>query len=521
MKRRLVLCLIALMVCLAPFLGAMATGVDYTIADKLLRQIEAGSGFRGTLTMELNAPEGSGDKATITTKPVSLDVSYIAVKPNEIGNTPGEKRLTLSTTETEDAKAQTLAQLSISGGQVLLSGLMPDEGWLSLGDSEKSAISAAADTALSDTPMPALIGYLAPMLLLNEGDSWELEDTLDAYLTKVDLWLEGYRESTEMGKLSDGTTTVEVSYQIPAPAIKAQLKQLIMDALADVGLTTILASHMSKDDASLLLNPRLQDFYFDAVDDLPISGMMVVDRAYTLTGETLRLSISLPMYDKTAGAVTAKYERAKGENDQPDMEKLTLEGEKQRLALSYTAYQTLTGVTVYQGSILRQGIGEDEARKLLALSFSLTHQSVTSVGEEGKDELKHDFELSIAPDTSVTASGEREEITPLDIKASLLFSGRSANNVATELTMNATVSSDTLPQTMTISLTGKTVTPWTPEKISGQSIATLSAMTSEQRDAMLLHAGVKLMTVLTPSLSIGSDLADWAQGFIGAPQAAQ
>ena len=43
-----------------PF-GAVAeavTGTDYTVGDKLLRQLQAGSGFSGTLTVESTAVAG-------------------------------------------------------------------------------------------------------------------------------------------------------------------------------------------------------------------------------------------------------------------------------------------------------------------------------------------------------------------------------------------------------------------------------------------------------------------------------
>ena len=53
------------------------------------------------------------------------------------------------------------------------------------------------------------------------------------YLTKIDIWLEGYRQGVEMTTLDDGTSAMEIAYRLPPAAVKSQLKQLIVDLMND------------------------------------------------------------------------------------------------------------------------------------------------------------------------------------------------------------------------------------------------------------------------------------------------
>lgn len=499
--KRLLICILTVMVCLAP-MASCATGVDYTIAEKLFRQIEAGSGFRGTLTLEIAAPDGGS--STVTNKPVELDVSYISVKPNALTGATGEKRLAL----TIPGEDKSLAELSVMQSRVAFTGKGLEDKWYALGESREGAVAMAAGTALEDTPMPALLKFIAPIVLLGSGDGIDLSAALDPYLTKLDLWLEGYRQSAQMGRLEDGTSTMEVSYQIPPQAIKAQLKQLIMDVLSDGELLGVLGGFLSDSDAALMLNPSLQDFYFSAVDALDLSDMMLVDRSYTLTGETLNLSITLPLYDSASGDVAVKYERTTGEGeDDPDTEKLTLESEKQSLSISYQAYQSMTGTSVYQGSLQKLALGDAAiGKKPLAIGFTLTHKQTQYISDDGKDALTHDIEFSLRQEAM--EGEDTEPVTPVDVSAAITFQGRNANNAATEMDLRATITSEEFPQTITVSLKGKTAAPWSITQIPDNKVTKLASLSEAASDKALSAAIADGASTLLTYLTLGEDVKD-------------
>lgn len=83
--------------------------------------------------------------------------------------------------------------------------------------------------------MPSIAGFVLPVLTTLQDQSDDLSDVLSAYTTRIDLWIEGYRQNAVLGKLADGTTTMEVQYAVSPAAIKAQLKQMVLDLLSDTG----------------------------------------------------------------------------------------------------------------------------------------------------------------------------------------------------------------------------------------------------------------------------------------------
>lgn len=122
---------------------------------------------------------------------------------------------------------------------------------------------------------------------LNTPDEW-LAPALETCLTRMDIWMEGYRGSTELGKLEDGTGTVSTQYRIAPSNVKAQLKQLILDVLADDDLIQRLKNHFGEEQAAQYLNPEWQPYYFAAVDALPLEGDLVIDRRVSLKASCWR-----------------------------------------------------------------------------------------------------------------------------------------------------------------------------------------------------------------------------------------
>lgn len=72
------LCLL-LVLALALPAAALADTEDYTVAGKLLKQLWAGSGFSGTLSLNEQNNQGDG----LWQKPAVVNVDYIYVRPTE------------------------------------------------------------------------------------------------------------------------------------------------------------------------------------------------------------------------------------------------------------------------------------------------------------------------------------------------------------------------------------------------------------------------------------------------------
>ena len=274
MKKRWLGLLAAILLAVSPVLLAGASA-ESALLYKLQRQLSAGSGLKGTVTATgLDGLDG-----------LSLDVKYILQKAQSQLTlsllSGGEELLKAALYGQEDALA---IDAGLSTGKLYgISG-----GWESLLGSLM-----AGEAANGQAPLyTALYSILFPE---DEKLAEKLSGATAPYLIKVDLWMQGFAGSPALTKDQAGVTVMEVSYRIPAAALKAELKQLLVDLLADKTLLPLLWGQMAQEQANLFLNPALQAFYFQAVDALALEGEITMLRRVSTAGQLLETSVSLPI----------------------------------------------------------------------------------------------------------------------------------------------------------------------------------------------------------------------------------
>ncbi len=544
--RILILCLALALLPAAAAAEALTEPV-YTIAEKMLKQLEMGSGFTGTLTVESVAVPGREGEAYTTLKPVTLDGTFIYVREDLAAKKPAESRVTLALVEGD--KQQATAELAMRSGALYLRASLAGEGWYTVGSDmlaanasagalaadgtagtsacQGGAMAEAAQGLLSGAAMPGAAAFARGISSqLRTVDTAKLATLLDTYTTKIDLWIEGYRQNTQLGKGQDGATTMQIDYQIPAAAVKAQLKQLLIDLLADTELTALLAKALPDGWAERYLDPAMQAYYFYAVDQLPLAGEMAIHRTLSLRGDTLALSLALPYYDSQGGACTLRYDRAKGTGDLLDENTVVLESQALLLRLSYQSYETLTGATVYQGTLLRQPLGaqtyevtadadtESAGGKALSTAFTFSLRQATATDAEGMQTQSIDAELRLTPDYTPEEAGDEpvaptaEQATqymvfePLDFALTAAFSSGQAKNASTAFTCTITCAGDTLPQVVTLAFSGKTRGKWTPDTLDTTAATALNGMDAAALSALLAQTGIRGGLVLLPYLGL-------------------
>lgn len=507
MKRflSLMLALVCLLCFATPAAAMEADAEDYTVAGKLLKQLWAGSGFSGTLSIELAAKEGA--QAASTLKPIVLDVNYIYVRPTAAET--AEHRADVTLMDGEAATSAAHAQVKDGALAVQADVLSPD--WYSFGPAGQAAdgesvTGGAKEALLKQTGMPSLTA--AGLELLWKLKNVEgLEDALATYLTRVDLWIENYRQDTVLGKLADGTTTMEVHYTVGPAAIKAQAKQLILDLLSDQTVLGVLQQALGEELSGRLLNPNLQSYYFAAVDELPLTDSLTISRTVSLKGDTLALHLSLPLYDTQAGNVTLRYDRASGEGDLPDENAVGLESDTRAITLTYQEYSSMTGVRVIQGSFESEPRGADaysvegeqtQAQKKLALSFSLKQQESESKDGEGRDVYDYEAELTLKPEAT---GDDAADFPATEAVLSAQFASKELKAAATDMNAKLTLGGEGWNQTLTLTLEGRTRKKWDPETLTEDRIY-VSQMTQEDIAALLPGAALRGMALMAEYLSL-------------------
>ena len=505
------LCLLMCLTCLLlPAAHASeANGEDYTVAGKLIKQLWAGSGFSATVSVEVAAKEGT--QAMSTLKPIVMDVSYIYVRPT--ATETAEHRADVVLMDGENALSAAHAQLKDGALAVQADVISPD--WYSFGEAPLQEGEAAAggdlleplgESLLAQTGMPALASFAGQAAALLHGADG-LEDVLESYLIRMDLWIEGYRQNAVLDKLEDGTTTMSVYYDVPPVAIKSQAKQMVLDLLSDQVTLARLQEAAGEELSQLLLNPSLQSYYFSAIDALPLASNMTIGRTVSLEGDTLELHLSLPLYDAEGGEVTLRYDRTRGEGDLPDDNTISLESDLRAISLTYQEYSSMTGVRVIQGTLTSEPRGTDaftvedgvpaDAQKTLALSFSLKQQESETKDDELRDVYTYDATLNLE------SEGEGDAyvaIPATEITLASTFVSKELKSAATDMEATVTLGGDAWDQTYTVTITGRSRQKWEPEELSPDRIY-VSRMTETDVTSLLPGAALRFAALMADFLT--------------------
>ena len=463
-----------------------ACAEDYTVAEKLYKQLWAGSGFSGTLSVEIDSP------AFQTSRPVTLNADYIYVREAE-GVIP-EHRLDLTLLDGE--KATSAAYLQLREGTLSFQADVLSPDWFAFSTAAHTATAAEKLAQAADqTGAPAL----SQLLLAGAAavrDNTELANALEPYLTRIDLWIEGYRQDAVLSKLDEETTVMQVHYLLTPAAIKAQVKQLVVDVLNDEKLLPLLAQEMTEEQAALYLNPVLQNWYFDAVDALPFPGDLTLSRTLALTGETLELHLSLPMYDAQAGVVTLSYDRTQGAGDLPDENVIRLESADKVIALTWQEYSSMTGVQVMQGTLTSQPVQDfsvdETTSQTIAVGFTLKRSVSETMDQEGRDVYTCDYALTLAPQEGSDLTFEETELS-----MSAQFISKPVKSAATGVTAQLSVAKgDT---SVSLRFDGASRKKWEPEAVPQGTLIT--GWTDEAVAALLPGAAIRGLAVLSGFLA--------------------
>ena len=505
------LCLLMCLTCLLlPAAHASeANGEDYTVAGKLIKQLWAGSGFSATVSVEVAAKEGT--QAMSTLKPIVMDVSYIYVRPT--ATETAEHRADVVLMDGENALSAAHVQLKDGALAVQADVISPD--WYSFGEAplQEGEAEAGADllvqlgeSLLAQTGMPALASFAGQAAALLHGADG-LEDVLESYLIRMDLWIEGYRQNAVLDKLEDGTTTMSVYYDVPPVAIKSQAKQMVLDLLSDQVTLARLQEAAGEELSQLLLNPSLQSYYFSAIDALPLASNMTIGRTVSLEGDTLELHLSLPLYDAEGGEVTLRYDRTRGEGDLPDDNTISLESDLRAISLTYQEYSSMTGVRVIQGTLTSEPRGTEaftvedgvpaDAQKTLALSFSLKQQESETKDDELRDVYTYDATLNLE------SEGEGDAyvaIPATEITLASTFVSKELKSAATDMEATISLGGDAWDQTYTVTITGRSRQKWEPEELSPDRIY-VSRMTETDVASLLPGAALRFAALMADFLT--------------------
>lgn len=112
------------------------------------------------------------------------------------------------------------------------------------------------------------------------------------YETKIGVWINGY--ATFSTGMDGNTAYTQLACAIPAQAVKAQIKQLMVDFFEDEDLLSALREVFTAQEAAYFLQPAMMHTFFSIIDQVDMEGNLEIVRRYDTQGNSLLDRISLP-----------------------------------------------------------------------------------------------------------------------------------------------------------------------------------------------------------------------------------
>ena len=293
MKRGIALLLSALLLLAA----VPALAEDYTLAEKFYQQAVKESAYRGTATLSVSGA-GSGAIDTALWNALKSLAPRLSLSL-EHSTTPymdeGQAALTLALDGNPDAKFTYMYDEQLMAfSSTLLGG-------------DHVFYSAARDWDLTEL-LESLISdgsawppvWQMVLAIENAPEAWKTraESRIAVYKTKLNLWLNGYAQFST-GRDGD-TMYSQLACTIPAQALKAEIKQLMVDFYNDAELLSLLKEVVSAKEAAAYLQPAVMNTLFTMLDGMQMTGDLEVVQRYDISASPLLIQLSVPFGDSGA-----------------------------------------------------------------------------------------------------------------------------------------------------------------------------------------------------------------------------
>ena len=460
MKRGIALLLAALLLLTA----ASAVAEDNTLAYKFYQQAVKESAYRGAVTLSAS---GTGSamidpslwEALKSLAPrLSLSIEHATTPDRD----EGQATLTLSLDGKTSAKFTYLYDETLQAfSGTFLGG---DSAYYSAARSW-SLTELLAGLLREDQTWPSVWQMI--YAIENAPEEWKTraESRVNVYKTKLNLWMNGYAKFTA-GR--DGETLYsQLACAIPAQAVKAEIKQLMVDFYNDSELLTLLREVVSAREAAAYLSPSMMNALFSMLDSLRLTGDVEVVRRYDAMGNALLDRVSLPFGESsqiTFLNIACAYEDggqnwsvAGGLNNGTEFEVSCL----------------LTEETIYTGSV-RLVLPEDEeagfvvsdtaARKTIAFDDNLNWEPGEDVYTLATDRFSREIKGSLL------IKPKEGNLPEQSVTLELNMSSGSSKRSATQLNGNLTWRDLDSGASVSLILTSRTAAPFaytTPSTLTG------------------------------------------------------
>ena len=509
MKRLLALLLTAVLL-----LGTLpAFAAEYTLDEKLYKQVKDGSGLKITLkTQKTGGAFSVLDAPTNAMLGALLPGAELAVRYlRGVGTMKGQEETELVLTKNGQTLFD-LRHLADSQFEQLTSSLFGATRYV---DRRDGGALMALITG-QDPTWPPVEGVL---LKLNTAEStWQgaVARKLDAYSVKLTVWMQAFTKTETIYDAAQNPQT-RITVTVPAAQLKAQVKQMLLDMYSDAELLALLNQELNAREAAAYLQPAMMNSFFQTLDLLPLTGDLVSQRLLNAAGEVIENRLTLPLGGarglsralytytlKETGAQTEivlEYTKTNPQNQKGAVTALVFEG-GQTAGSNEFSYRGTLSIQPEPGSdafTVDSAEGDVPAR---VYAFNLLYAPEDEVVDQAASSSSRDFALTLR----IAPQGEAQ-MAAQSIKANVKLTSRLNSRSATYFTGVISWQDEGSGALIQADISGNTAPPWSMEPVNAAGATRVDTMTTAQlkqagesvQNAFLTALSALVMQMMTPT----------------------
>ena len=456
---------------LSVMITACGLAADYTLPEKMDKQLAIGSGLKGSFTLHA---EGKTDALQGFLPFLDKEISLRGMKSGDDAHyyiyQAGENEQQNALTELYLKEGSAYFRSDLLNGRVYS---LPD----------LTAFSDQVFPSGGENPPFASMMIRAQQSFSKKKDTWD--SLISRYAEEVEIWVTGFEDNRTIQVLPDGSSAVRMNYTIPVGELKKEIVSLLTKIKSIPEERELFESIMSENQAAIYFNPNLDYFYDAALSALNNEFDVVLSRTVSTMGEVMASEIELPLDARYFG-----YSSLVIKQEGPQTSYI-LNNDQETVMIVQNGNLTPENTAPVELRLIRYPSPENkEPFARSAVLVSVTHTTETSTDEEARDHQKDHWIITAGKDVSFLPEGEKSEdypeMDPLHLEVTLHYFSKYSQSSPTTLEISGRLENSGV----TLSLEGsfKTASPWifSPFDITdAQDFLTLAA---EQKLSLLTEA---------------------------------
>ncbi len=445
--------------------------VEYTLPEKMQKQLDFPNGLKGTFTIHTETKEALG----------GLLLPFCDVEFTFRGMKSGKESHYYVYQADENETQRGLTELYCKeDAYYFRSDFLPDRVFCF------PEITRLVDQiAGSEKSNPSFASILMRAVSLSEEQKKTLwEPFIDQYTQKLERWLAGFSETSTLNSgEKSGQSYLEMNYTIPMNELKNEILVLLKEIQSDAESRKLIESLMSKEQIETYFNENLEYYYLSAMDSLNDEYDVTFTRIVSTMGVEISSTLELPLDQRLSGFQSVVIHN---ENDQSSV---LLNNPDETIALMIDHPLDNLNQNGGKASIrfIRYPSQESTKTERLSVRIDLLHTVETHTDTDEKSHQTDHWLLSVEKDTSSLPEGEKEtdypDVQPMSLDLTLHYSSKYAQSSPTNLNIDAVcIFNGTKIQ---IQANCKTASPWIFSPFDISNAERLDMLTDQERTVLL------------------------------------